>query len=600
MTMRFKKETRIEFFILTVCVVLAVFLMVYEVNNTISNMDRETNILVHETVRNISSIQTIHSQHLQLLRSRAEELLSEPFQDIESLKKRLVNIEGKGWELRPDKQDSLTAIGRLTGTGRVEDLSQNKIREIYTAEKPNNLFAATKVNLPNSPFVYYISASDFWNLTPRHQEEFAVFIQEYHNYDLYTFGLPENNPAGKVFWTKPYMDAGGNGLMVTAGIPIYAHGEFKGTICIDMLFKDIANYLKSNAFSNRNISLVDNYSQVVSSTFHDLAPPDKIPTLRNLINDERNNIRFFELNKFTGYKNHRIYISPIPNSQWYIFHFNTRSEFLTLIILRVLPKFVAAIFLLVIIYFLLYTNRLRIENEEARIKAEKANATKDKFFSIIAHDLRSPFTSLLGFSEIMNENFKSNNLEEQKETFEYIDKGIKDVYKLLENLLLWARLQKESITINPIELILSDLVNEAVEPLLQLSQNKAIEVINQIPADIIVLSDKSILSTVIRNIVSNAIKFTPKNGSINISAVNKNRFTEIIIKDNGIGIPPENINTLFNVSEKTSTHGTEGETGTGLGLVLCKEFVELQKGSIRVESEVGKGTSVYFTIPAKN
>ncbi len=599
MTLRLKKGTRTEFIIFIVCVFFAVFFIIYEVNNTVSDMDKETNILLTETVLNVSSIQTIHNHHLQLLRTRAEELLSEKFNEYESVKRRLKDVKGKDWELMPSNKDSLTLIGRLTGTGRAADLSGKIINEIYVAEKLNNFFAKTTVNLPKTPFVYYISKSNFWNLTPRHLEEFAFYIKEYQNYDLFTFGLPENNASRKVFWTKPYLDAGGNGLMVTSGIPVYYQGKFTATICIDMLFEDIANYLKSNTFSNRNISLIDNYSQVVSSTFEHLAPPGKIPTLQNLINDDRNNIRLFETNKFIWYKNNRIFISPIPNSQWYIFHFNTRAEFLTLLILRILPVFAAVLFLLVIIYFLLYTNRLRIENEVARIKAEKANSTKDKFLSIIAHDLRSPFTYMLGYSDIMNENFDNNSLENQKEIFGYIDTGINKVYKLLDNLLLWAHLQKDGIAFNPIEITLSTMVNETAEPLLQLSQNKAIKIINQIPADIIVYADNSMLSTIIRNLVSNAIKFTPRNGSVIITALNKKHFIEISIKDNGVGISPDKINRLFDVSEMTSTNGTEGESGTGLGLSLCKEFIELHKGEIWVESEIGKGTSFCFTIPSK-
>lgn len=597
MVMKYTKETRGEFIVLAICLLTALCFVFFEIMNTVTTVDNETKILVNETVLNISAIKTIHADHLRLLRSRAEELFAEKFSEAETFKKRLVNVKDKEWELIPVPGDTLSEGGRITGTGNIEQISPEKLHEIYVSEKLTNLFTKTRTNLPNSPFVYYISKADFWNITPRHLEAFSFFIPEYHGYDLYTFGLPENNAQKNIFWTKPYIDAGGNGLMVTAGIPLYHKGEFKGTICIDMLFKDIANYLKSNTFSNRNISLIDNFSQVVSSTFQHLAPPDTIPTLRHLVGDERNNIRLYDLNRFSWYKNNRIFISAIPNSQWYIFHFNTRAEFLTLVIIRILPAVAAVLFLLVIIYLLLYANRLRIENEAAKIKAEKANATKNKFLSIIAHDLRSPFTYLLGFADLMNENFKENNLTGQKEIFEHIDNGIKNLYKLLDNLLLWARIQQDGISFNPTETLLLPAAKETIEPLLQAARNKSIQIVSNIPEDIVVFADKSMLSTIIRNLISNAIKFTPQLGSITLTASRKDMYAEISIADSGVGIPPELLVSLFTTNEKISTKGTDGESGSGLGLLLCKEFVEMHKGKIWAESVAGNGSTFCFTIP---
>jgi signal transduction histidine kinase len=598
--MKLNRETRIETVILTLSALLAVYFIVYSVKKTISDNERDIRILVKETTTNVSSIITIYNQHLHLLRSRAEEIITENFHDNGLLKKRLTNVNGKGWELLPKNDDSSTYIGRLTGIGVAKDIPNGVIQEIYMAENLNRLFARTNKNLPNAPFVYYISKANFWNLTPRHTEDFSFFIRNYVNYELFTLGLPKNNPTQKVFWTKPYIDAGGNGLMVSAGIPVYNHNQFVGNICIDMLFNDIANYLNSSTFANHNVSLIDNYSQVVSSTIQDLASPGIIPTLHHLIKDNRNNIEFFEVNKFVWYNNYLIFISNIPNTQWYILYFEARTKFIGKTTMQVLPVFVAVMFLLVIIYLLLYTNRLRIENQTARIKAEKANMAKNKFLSIIAHDLRGPFNSMLGFSDIMNKNFKNNNLDNQKKYFDYIHEGIKRLYKLLEDLLLWAKLQMEGITCNPEDLELNSTVDETIEPLLQSTHNKSIRLLNQVPSDIYLYSDKSMISTIIRNLVSNAIKFTPRNGTIIVSAINREQFVEIYIKDDGIGISKDKIDVLFDIGEKTLSVGTESESGSGLGLMLCKDLVEQQKGKIWVESEVGKGSTFYFTIPLKD
>lgn len=232
-------------------------------------------------------------------------------------------------------------------------------------------------------------------------------------------------------------------------------------------------------------------------------------------------------------------------------------------------------------------------------KAEKANATKDKFFSIIAHDLRGPFTSMLGYSQIMVESFENNELDNQKQYLGYIHEGLKRVYKLLDNLLLWAKLQREGITANPENLSLKLEVDETIEPLQLLVKNKSIMLENHIPNSLIVHSDKNLLSTIVRNLVSNAIKFTPRNGSIIVAAISQEKFVEITIKDNGIGMPKNKVDSLFDMSKKNSTAGTEGEAGTGLGLLLCKDLVEHQGGKIRVESEEGNGTTFFFTLPIR-
>lgn len=367
--MKFKK---VEFVILACCFLLAIGFTIYSIRSIIAEKDKETRILVSETALNVGSFVDTHDHQLLMLQSRAEELMAEKF-DEEYITSRLIDVENKGWELQPEKNDTLTLYGRLTGTGFLENLSDGAIHEIYMSEKLNKSFASTSRVLPNSPFIYYISKERFFNLTPRYEIDLTFFDAEYLTFHLFTSGLPENNPNRKVFWSKPYMDSGGNGLMTTAGMPFYHNGEFKGNICIDMLFNDIANYLKSKTFTNQHISLVDEYSQVVSSTLQNLVPPDSIPTLKHLIGDAESQIELFEKQTFIWHQNNRIFVSDIPNSKWKIFHFETTSEFYGSIIFDILYVIAANLFLLVIISLLLYANRLRLKNKTAKIKAENAH-----------------------------------------------------------------------------------------------------------------------------------------------------------------------------------------------------------------------------------
>jgi signal transduction histidine kinase len=237
--------------------------------------------------------------------------------------------------------------------------------------------------------------------------------------------------------------------------------------------------------------------------------------------------------------------------------------------------------------------------EESEIQLGELNATKDKFFSIIAHDLKSPFNSMLGFSEILNENFDEYDTQKQKKFISLIYQELQGTYKLLENLLYWSRSQRGTIDFKPKKLNLYLLVSETTELLIQLAKNKSINLINQIPKNINVEADRDMLLTIIRNLISNAIKFTPKGGEISMKATQTkdDKFVQILVTDNGVGISKETQSKLFDIGENTSTKGTENESGTGLGLILCKEFVEKHGGKIWVESELGKGSNFKFTLP---
>ena len=247
------------------------------------------------------------------------------------------------------------------------------------------------------------------------------------------------------------------------------------------------------------------------------------------------------------------------------------------------------------------TERKKAEQalKESEANLRESNATKDKFFSIISHDLRSPFNSMLGFSKMLDEKFDKYDTEKKKKFINIIYQGLQNTFKLLENLLTWSRTQRGIIDFKP-ETINLYLVAEEISGLLyQLAENKSIKLINKISENISIKVDRDMFSTIIRNLISNAIKFTPKGGKILIDAKNKQQFIEITVKDNGIGISKEIQSKLFDIGENTTTQGTENEAGTGLGLILCKEFVEKHGGEIWIESEIEKGSSFIFTIPYK-
>ena len=228
---------------------------------------------------------------------------------------------------------------------------------------------------------------------------------------------------------------------------------------------------------------------------------------------------------------------------------------------------------------------------------QESNATKDKLFSIIAHDLKNPFAVILSLSETLADTFRDLDSDELEECLKKMNSSAQKVYELLANLLTWSRSQTGNIQFNPKKLKLNLLVQEITELLRNQFELKNIKLNIEIDPGLMVLADNNMLNTVMRNLISNAIKYTNKAGNITVSGNEYSDYIEIAIKDNGVGIDQDIIDKLFKIEHKVSLPGTGNERGTGLGLILCRDFIEKHGGRIWLASELGKGSTFYFTIP---
>ena len=241
--------------------------------------------------------------------------------------------------------------------------------------------------------------------------------------------------------------------------------------------------------------------------------------------------------------------------------------------------------------------------EEINLKNElliTINAEKDKFFSIIAHDLKGPLSAFLDATQILTEEIQNMSLEEIKDITISMKDSASNIYGLLENLLEWSRLKRGMMNFDPAIINLKKIITGCLEVLKESASKKEIKITSSLPDNIEIYADSHMLETVVRNLVSNAIKFTPKSGEISLTATaTKGNTIEIKVSDNGIGMPGALINKLFLLNEKTNRLGTEGELSSGLGLLLCKEFIDKHGGKIWVESEEGKGSTFSFTVPVK-
>jgi len=229
---------------------------------------------------------------------------------------------------------------------------------------------------------------------------------------------------------------------------------------------------------------------------------------------------------------------------------------------------------------------------------QKTNSEKDKFFSIIAHDLRSPFNAFLGLTRMMEEELPTLSLDEIKTFAVSMRKSANMLFHLLENLLEWSRLQRGLGSFNPAPFLLSEEIAASIVMVQDAADKKKISIRQQIPDNMVVKADGQMFESLIRNLVFNAIKFTPMEGEITITAKTKpGNLIEISVSDTGIGMDNKVLDKLFRLDEQTHRKGTEGEPSTGLGLILCKDFIEKHGGTIWAESEVGKGSTFYFTLP---
>lgn len=258
-----------------------------------------------------------------------------------------------------------------------------------------------------------------------------------------------------------------------------------------------------------------------------------------------------------------------------------------------------------IIFSITDITKLKEAEKAIRISEEhlqEVNATKDKFFSIISHDLKNPFNSILGFTDLLSRDFEKYDDEKKKKYINIINNETQIAVNLLSNLLSWSRVQTGRIKCYPEKLDVNEVLSKEFETIYLKAEQKNIKMSVVKDDNYIIDADRNMISTIFRNLLSNAIKFTPKNGAIKVALSRQtedkgNKNIKIIVSDTGLGISPQNIKRLFKIDENSSTTGIEGEKGTGLGLILCKEFVEIHGGEIWVESEEGKGSKFIFTIP---
>jgi len=260
-------------------------------------------------------------------------------------------------------------------------------------------------------------------------------------------------------------------------------------------------------------------------------------------------------------------------------------------------NYLILIFIIVVVAIILLISKYKIQKKSNTI-LEELNDSKDKFFSILAHDLKNPFQALMGYTDMLSEDFDQFSNDEIKNSIQSLQSISHNVYNLLEGVLEWSRAQTGRMEFNPTNFILAEELNSIIELYKHSADAKEIKLITEVDPTVSLFADRNMIKTILRNLVANGLKFTKSGGSVKIIAQKHKNEVQIIVADTGIGINSKVIPTLFRIDSHHTTKGTNGEEGTGVGLMLCFELVKQHKGKIWAESELGKGSKFIFTIPS--
>lgn len=352
---------------------------------------------------------------------------------------------------------------------------------------------------------------------------------------------------------------------------------FNNSISGIVLFNKEGKYLDINPQYSKITGY--SYPEIEQKSVGFITHPDDLVGLQNALKDLLSQ-------KIVAYKN-----------QLRIIHKNGQTVWLQLNATTNFKQDGTFEFVLVEAYDITLQKIAEQELKESEAKLKEQVLSKDKFMSILAHDLKSPFNGILGFSDLLLDNLHNYSIKEIEEQLKLINASSYKTFQLLEDLLLWSQSQSGKLSFQPEIIEVKGFFSEIISQKQMLADAKKIRLNCDIPENISLVADPNMLKTILRNLISNAIKYTHEKGEITIHIEKESDKAMIVISDNGIGIDKENLGKLWDLSFQYSTTGTAGEKGTGFGLLLCKDFVEKQGGKIWVESEFGKGCDFKFTLP---
>jgi signal transduction histidine kinase len=581
----------------------------------------------HESADVVSSIEMLVGtciDHVETLRHQAEALLGESSSSYASRRlfaglKPSRDFSGYALDSVPRGVDP-RRIGNLTGSGEVPPIESGAGREMLMALTLNPLFEATHDQIPDAARVYYTSANRFMAIQPWTPAREFHWSEELLTYDFYKLGQPALNPERQAFWTDVYLDAAGKGMMATVGAPVYDQtGRFRGTIDLDLTLGAMNHLMSLGDFGMARALLVTDQSRVVADSASAGAP---LTALANLADVLPNAASLLQTDSMPGdrhgaFRRHAdwlLHSTAIDGAPWHLVMIVDRGALALEVARSIWIGFVGLAALAVALVAVEQRRRAAAALAEnvaqlkgvtmnlaaARDEAQQANNAKSMLLANVSHELRTPLNAIIGFSDMMRHRVYGPLGDPKYEGYaDDIQSSGKLLLDLINDLLDATRLESGHHALVEIECDLGAILQEAFG-LVKVQAERAevavkVKIDGTLPP---VLADERALRQIVLNLTSNAIKFTPAQGSVRLSCALIEGRPVITVEDTGRGIAPDEMKDLFRPFARTAEAKQASTPGTGLGLAIVKSLVELHQGTIAMESRLGFGTTVTVKLPA--
>jgi signal transduction histidine kinase/CheY-like chemotaxis protein len=574
---------------------------------------------MNDALLQVESIVNKQNDHIRMLRSAAEaSLLDYDRLDIERVKRNLVQraekdlVQGKQgeWYLRHEFNDGVEYQATPTGFGQVNQLSEDVLRELSMALSLRLPFAAYLKNIPHSGWVYYLSKNGFLMILPYTKLDDVQIVPEYRELDLFTFGLPENNPERELRWTRAYPDTFGKGMMVSLIAPIYRGSEFLGTIGVDMTFVELASYVKTDLFQDYNVAIVDNGDQVIAHSVITENPSTGVYTLSSLLSsDDGAKPNVPSDKQFHLFEQQYVLKYKLSSAPWDLVFLEDVYSWHLSVLISIIPKFIIMVFGLMIVLFVINIKMINVAlkkevgaRKEAEARAVRANKAKSTFLANMSHELRTPMNAILGFARLLS---RDKALDpEQREKVRVIDRSGKHLLGMIDEILSLAKIEagQVGLTEEPFDLV--QTLKDIGQMIRLRAEAKGLRLGLELDANLspCLRGDVGKIRQILINLLGNAVKFTNA-GNICLRARSQPMvedparvILQLEVGDTGSGISREQLETIFDSFTQGDSVG-DSPRGVGLGLAISRSLVEKMDGEIDVESEPGKGSSFTVTIP---
>ncbi len=614
------------------------------------------------TIKNLFNERSLQLNFLKLakievenLRNRAENFFqTHPTYNTSSslLAQIQENVEEQYYHLDVVKHPFYTStVGNLTGAGKFTNRPASFYKEIEMALDLNNYFQMIKRSIPNTVWVYYTSANSFINLFPWEESHRFKFSPELYQHEFYSQAVPIFNPDKKAFWTEPYIDEAGQGLMVTCSAPVYEDEQFRGAVSLDFTLSILNQYIKDLKYYDNHVFIINEQEKLLAHNLLINAKDEKVQAAEAAfpldIRQQWRTLFKHPESEVVEIENYLVIYKTIPDVNWKLIFWIPKSVMIQQVATNISwVLFVLLASLISILFFNYYITqkefirpaRLLVEHiknesegqtvyipnvsplwqkwfitvsntfaENRRLFKEleshsdslmRLNQEKNEFLGITAHDLKNPLSAILGVAALVKETSDDITQTELLEYMGMVENSSNMMFQLISNLLDVNLIESGRVDLNIDSVDVTQIAEHVLESYQYRAQQKDISYQFEIPEkSVYITTDSNLVHQIIDNLVSNALKYSPLHKKVTLKIQEQEEWLVCAIQDEGPGLSETDKQKLFNKFTRLTPKPTLGEHSTGLGLFIVKKLTDMLNGNIQCISELGKGTCFEVKLP---